>query len=338
MVGCGGGDTATGGEPSDPRAQERRAVGVVLDTGSENDRGFNEYTLKGAQEAAAATGLDFFYVISASEADYERNVESLVDRGADLVVTVGFRMGEATSRAARRHADVQFAIVDVEFAPGSGCAENVDDCYSEEGGLTNVTSLTFAEDDLGVLAGTLAACMTESRTIAAVGGLEIPPVVRFLEGYRAGATAVHSDVTVLLEYLPTFSDPAAGEVSALGFIDEGADVIFAAAGLSGVGALEAASASDVMAIGVDVDQYFSVPAVRPALITSAVKNVDVAAADAVAAFANGELEAGVRRSSLANGGVGLAPFHDWDDRITDDCRTAVDETMERLVSGPTTAG
>jgi basic membrane protein A len=163
-------------------------------------------------------------------------------------------------------------------------------------------------------------------------------VVRFLEGYRAGATAIRPDVTVLHEYLPSFSDPAAGEVTALRFIDEGADVVFAAAGLSGVGALEAAAASNVMAIGVDVDQYFAIPTIRSALVTSAVKNVDVAAFDAVTAFAEGELEAGVRRSSLANQGVGLAPFHDWDDRIDDDCRTAVDDAAERLLDAPATTG
>jgi basic membrane lipoprotein Med (substrate-binding protein (PBP1-ABC) superfamily) len=333
MAGCGSGSGAEGDSNAE-QDEERRAVGVVIDTGLENDKGFNEFTLKGARDAATGAGLDFFYVTSASEADYERNVESVVSRGADLVVTVGFQLGEATSRAARRHPDVRFVIVDVEFAPGSGCAENVDGCYSEEGGLTNVTSLMFAEEDLGYLAGTLAGCMTESGTIAAVGGREFPPVVRFLEGYRAGAAAVRPDVAVLDEYLPSFSDPAAGEVTALGFIDEGADVIFAAAGQSGLGALDAAVASNVMAIGVDVDQYYSVPTARPVLITSAIKNVDVATFEAVNAFATGALEAGVRRSTLANGGVGLAPFHDWENRIPDDCRTAVVEATERLSSAP----
>jgi basic membrane protein A len=178
--------------------------------------------------------------------------------------------------------------------------------------------------------------MTATRTIAAVGGLDIPPVVRFVEGFRTGATAVRPDVTVLHEYLPSFSDPASGEVTALRFIGEGADVVFAAAGLSGVGALEAAAASNVMAIGVDVDQYLSVPTAQSALISSAVKNVDVAASDAVNAFAEGEPAAGVRRSSLANEGVGLAPYHDWDDRVPEDCRTAVLDASARLSDTPTT--
>ena len=133
LSGCGGGGGASD-ESTPVEDDERRAVGVVIDSGSENDRGFNEYALKGAREAAEGQGLDFFFLTSGSEADYERHVESLVDRGADLVVTVGFRMGEATARAARRHTDVRFTIIDVEFAPGSGCAESVDDCYSEEGG------------------------------------------------------------------------------------------------------------------------------------------------------------------------------------------------------------
>ncbi len=333
IAGCGGGSGATDDSIA-VEDDERRAVGVVIDSGSENDRGFNEFALKGAREAAEREGLDFFYLTSGSEADYERHVESLVDRGADLVVTVGFRMGEATARAARRHSDVRFTIVDVEFAPGSGCAESVDDCYSDEGGLANVTSLIFAEDQLGYLAGTLAACMTDTGTIAAVGGLEILPVVRFLDGYRLGATALRPDVEVLHVFLPSFNDPAAGEVKALEFIGAGADVVFAAAGNSGVGALEAAAASDVMAIGVDVDQYYSVPTARTALISSAAKNIDVATFAAVTAFADGTLEPGVRTARLENDGVGLSPFHDWDDRIPTDCRQALDDATEALLDDP----
>ena len=232
---------------------------------------------------------------------------------------------------------MRFTIIDVEFAPGSGCAESVDDCYSEEGGLDNVTSLTFAEDQLGYLAGTLAACMTTTGTIAAVGGLEILPVVRFLDGYRLGAAALRPDVEVLEVFLPSFNDPASGEVKALEFIGLGADVVFAAAGNSGVGALEAAAASDVMAIGVDVDQYYSVPTARAALVSSAAKNIDVATFAAVTAFAEGTLEPGVQTARLENGGVGLAPFHDWEDRVTPECRTAIDDATEALLDDPSIA-
>src|SRR5919201_626897 len=147
-------------------------VGLVVDSGSENDKGFNEYTLKGAREAATATGLDFFYLTSQSDLDYERHVESLVSQGANLVITVGFRMGDETAKAARRHPNIEFAIVDVPFFPGAGCAETATDCYSAEGGLTNVTSLTFAENEVGYLAGVLAAGMTRTCTVGTFAGPE----------------------------------------------------------------------------------------------------------------------------------------------------------------------
>lgn len=108
-------------------------------------------------------------------------------QGAHLIITVGFRMGDATARAARRHPDRKFAILDTAYYPGSGCPETAKNCYTPEGGLANVTSLLFAEDQLGYLAGVLAACVSQTGVVATVAGLEIPPVVRFVTGFQNGA-------------------------------------------------------------------------------------------------------------------------------------------------------
>ena len=323
--------------PSTP-AGPKLKVGLVVDSGSENDKSFNEYTLKGAREAATAAGLDFFYLTSQSDLDYERHVESLVSQGANLVITVGFRMGDATAKAARRHPNIKFAIVDVPFFPGAGCAETATDCYSAEGGLTNVTSLTFAEDQVGYLAGVLAGCMTRSGTVATVAGLEIPPVARYVNGFERGARSVSPGLVMLHRYIPDFDDPATGKVVAQGFIQQGADVIFVAAGNTGNGGLLAAKEAGRMAIGVDVDQYFSYPDVRDALLTSAAKNMDVATAAAVRDFAAGQLASGIRTSTLANGGIGLAPYHDWDDRIPQSCKDRVAEATSTVKADPTITG
>ena len=152
------------------------------------------------------------------------------------------------------------------------------------------------------------------------------------------ALAHRPDIEVLATYLPTFEDPNAGEVAAQQFINDGADVVFAAAGASGNGALVAAAGADVMAIGVDVDQYHTVHEAAPALLTSASKLMDVAAADAVRGFLAGELEAGIRMAHLANGGVGLAPYHDWEDRIPDHCRQAVEEAHDQVIADPSISG
>jgi basic membrane protein A and related proteins len=329
---------AGGSAPTSPPASPLM-IGVMIDSGSENDRSFNEFTLMGAREAAEEAGFEFAYVTPQSATDYANTLESMIaNEQPDLVITVGFRMGDATANAARSHPDIRFAIVDNAYTPGFGCPETVEDCYTEEGGLSNVTSLMFAEDEVAYLAGVLAGCMTEAGTVATVAGVEIPPVVRFVTGFETGARSVRPDVTTLHQYIPDFNDPDTGKAVAQGFISEGADVIFGAGGNTGNGGLLAAQEAGLMAIGVDVDQYFTYPEVQEALLTSAAKNVDVAASAAVRDFASGQLEPGIRSSTLENGGIGLAPYHDWEDRIPQDCKDAVTAAEEAVKADPTITG
>ena len=321
-----------------PAAAETRRVALVIDAGSANDRSFNEYSMRGAQQAAEAAGLEFFVVEPQSITDYEATVEAASQEGADLIVTVGFRMGDATAKAARRHPDTHFVIVDNAFTPGAGCPESVSDCYSGAGGLTNVTSLMFAEDQVGYLAGVLAACMSQGGVVASVAGVELPPVVRYVRGYQNGARFFNPQVVTLNQYIPDFNDPEMGSVVALGFINQGADVMFGVGGKTGNGALGTASQAGLMVIGVDVDQYLTYPEVSTALLSSASKNVDRATGSAVQAFAEGSLQAGVRLATLANGGVDLSPFHDWQDRIPEKCKRAVESAREAVIADPGITG
>ncbi len=313
-------------------------VCVVLDTGQENDRGFNQYTLKGAREAAEEVGFNFAHVSSKSANDYEPNIIRFVDEGCDLILTVGFLMGDATAVAARANPRIRFAIIDVAYFPGAGCDEAVDDCYTAAGGLGNVTSLMFAEDEVGYLAGTLAGCMSESGVIGSVSGMEIPPVVRFVTGYQTGAREQNSAIETLNVYIPSFDDPTAGLMAAEDQIRDGADIIFGVGGNTGNGGLIAAHDAGVWAIGVDIDQYFTLEEVQPSLLTSAMKNVDIAAGEAIRAFAAGELEPGIRLSTIANGGIGLAPYHDLEEAIPADCRAAVDAAAAGLAEGAVATG
>ncbi len=321
----------TGAAKVDPN----RSAAVIIDSGSANDRSFNEYTLLGVRRAAERAGLDFFSREPQSITDYEAAVEATAQEGADLIVTVGFRMGDATAKAARRHRDIHFIIVDNGYYPGAGCAETVKDCYSEEGGLSNVTSLLFAEDQLGYLAGVLAACMSRSEIIASVAGVELPPVVRFVKGFEKGARSFKPQIAVLNQFIPDFNDPQLGEVVALGFIQEGADVLFGVGGNTGNGALKAAHDAGLMAIGVDVDQYYTYPEVASVLISSASKNVDIAADMAVQAFADGTLNGGIRLATLANKGIGLSPYHAWADRVPTACDEAVQNAGKAIIADPT---
>lgn len=313
-------------------------IGVVLDSAEVNDRGFNQFSVEGAQSAAEALDTEFTFVAPESTSDYAGPIQSLLQQDKNLIITVGFRVGVATADAAQQNPDVHFAILDNAYFPGAGCSEDVEDCYSEEGGLSNVTSLMFAEDQVAYLAGTLAGCMTETGTIATVAGLEIPPVVRFVTGYEIGAKTFNPDIVTMHEYIPDFDDPSTGQVVGQRFINEGADVIFVAAGRTGNGGLLAAHEAGIMAIGVDVDQYLSYEEVAPSLLTSAMKNVDVASAEAVNSFVQGNLDGGIIVNTLENGGVGLAPYHDWDDKIPQDCKDAVEAAREAVIADPSITG
>lgn len=326
-------------------AQRADKVCVVLDTGGENDRSFNQFTLEGARNAARDVGLAFDHIVATSDEDYLPYINQFVEDGCGLIITVGFLMRDATAIAAIENPDVHFAIVDVEYFPGDvfgsveyACPESVDSCYSEEGGLSNVTGLVFAEDEIGYLAGTLAGCMTETGIIGSVAGMEIPPVVRFVKGYQNGAKAYRPDVQTLNYYAPEFNDAFSGKQEGDKQVAAGADVVFGVGGNAGNGGLLAANDLELMSIGVDVDQYETFPEVAPSLLTSASKNVNVAAGDTVREFAEGALVGGSKRFTVANGGVGLAPYHDWEDKIPEECKEAVILAKEGLANGAIDAG
>jgi basic membrane lipoprotein Med (substrate-binding protein (PBP1-ABC) superfamily) len=290
-------------------------VAVVLDEAGDDDNAFNEFTLKGARQASEELGLDFSYVVSS---DYESDILKFAGEGYDLIITVGFLMTDATENSAKANPDTHFAIVDVDYP-------SYDD-------LPNVTSLTFAEEEAGYLAGVLAGCMTETDVIASVSGMELPPVVRFVTGFQEGAESVNPDVTTLNRYVPDFNDPETGFATGNDFIEEGADVIFGVGGNTGNAGLQAACEAGIMGIGIDVDQYYTLGEISGCLMSSAMKNVDVAAGQAVKDFASGNLTSGIRKATVANGGIAMAPYHDWEDRIPDDCKTQVQDAIQELVS------
>ncbi len=321
-----------------PTPAPKLKVRVLIDSDSEDDKSFNQYTLEGARKASEEAGLDFGFAAPESAGDYERQIDKVAAEGPDLVITVGFRMGNATAKAASKYPKTWFAIVDTAYFPGAGCPDTTKDCYTKEGGLSNVTSLMFAEDEVAYLAGVLAACMSKTGVTGTVAGIEIPPVVRFVKGFQNGAKSVKPDIQTLHRYIPDFNDPATGKITGQDFISKGADVIFAAGGGTGNGGLLAAKEAGIMGIGVDVDQYFSYPEVKSALLTSASKKVDIAAAAAVKDFATGKLQSGIRLATLANQGVDLAPYHDWESKISQECKDKVEAARKAIIADPTITG
>jgi basic membrane protein A len=180
--------------------------------------------------------------------------------------------------------------------------------------------------------------MSKTGTICSVSGMEIPPVVRFVVGYQNGAKWMKSDVKTLNVYIPSFTDPAKGKETGESMIGQGCDVIFGVGGNTGNGGLLAAKEKGLMAIGVDVDQYNTYPEVKDALISSAAKNVDAAVYNYLKAVSGGTAKAGIFTANLQNGGVGLAPYHDWDSKIPQSVKDKVKEATDGLKGGSLTTG
>src|SRR4051812_17159973 len=254
---------ASGGQTSAaaPAAAGGFKIGLVTDVGRVNDRSFNQSAWAGVQEFGKANGLkegeDYKYIETKDAKDYADNIQQFVDNGFNVIITVGFALGDATVKAAAANPKIDFIGVDQFQAKD----------------VANVAGLIFHEDQSGFLAGALAAHLTKSGTIAAVLGTDsVPPVVRFKEGYEAGAKSIKQDIKLISVYNPkdisqAFNDPEWGAATAKQAIDQGADVNFGAGGNTGNGALqEVATHAGLYCIGVDTDQWDTLPAAQPCLV------------------------------------------------------------------------
>ncbi len=299
-------------------------IGLVTDIGKVDDKSFNQSAWEGAQEAASELGVEATYVETVESKDYENNIGLYVDDGANVIITVGFGLAEATIAAAKANPDIFFI--------------GVDQFQAEE--LPNLAGLIFPEDKSGFLAGALAGMLTESEIVGAVLGTDlVPPVVAFKEGWEHGARYTNPNVETITTYHPggldvAFSDPDWGAATARQALDQGADIIFGAGGSTGNGALiEIASQDDAYCVGVDTDQWNTVPEARPCLVTSAMKLITPGVAELVAAAEDGTFPAG---NYL--GAVGLAPFHDFEDVVTDEMRATLDDVLAGLDDGSIPTG
>ncbi len=299
-------------------------VGLVTDIGGVDDKSFNELSYQGLLRAENELGVVGTVYTSTTSDDYAPNLQQCVDDGNDLCISVGFPTADAISAAAAANSATDFAIVDFSW-----------ETYP---GTDNLRGMVFAADEVGYLAGTLAGLMTVSDTVGAVGGMEIPPVEAFVDAYRNGAQCANPDATVLVTYTGTFVDPDLGAQAAQDMIAEGTDVIFAAAGATGNGALLTTTQSLQWAIGVDTDQYLTVfenGAVDGSdrLLSSAMKRLDNAVFDTISDVVSGTFTSGTVLYDLAADGVGLAPFHETDPYVPTSVRDALQTVKEGITGG-----
>ena len=297
-------------------------VGFVPDEAGVTDLGFNWLSYQGLLRAQSELGVVGSVYTPTNSAEYEDKLQQCVDEGNDLCVSVGFLLTEATSNLANANPGTIFANVDGSY-----------ESYPE-----NLRGMLFAEDESGYLAGTLVGMMTQSDVIGAIGGLEIPPVVRFVQGYQNGAQCANPGVDVLVEYVGDFGNYELGVATAQGMIAQGADTIFAPAGLTGIGAVLTATQTGAWGIGTDTDWYLSVfdnGAVDGSekLLSSAMKRLDNGVYATISDVISGTFTSGTALYDLAQDGVGLAPFHEADPFVPQKVRDALDEVIQGIKDG-----
>jgi basic membrane protein A len=310
----------------------------VTDTGGIDDAGFNQTAWKGVQDAIAADdSIEGRFLESQAESDYEANLNSLIEGGCDIIITVGFLMGDATKAAAEANPDQKFSIVDFAYDPT----------------IDNVLGQVYATEQGAFLAGYLAAGMSETGVVGTFGGINIPPVTAFMDGFYYGVQYYNeqkgTDVMVLgwnpesSEGLFTgnFDSLDDGRAFAENLHQEGADIIMPVAGPVGLGSAQLASelgTDSLKIIGVDADQTQTDPEKAEVYLTSVLKRMDSTVTQVINMAQDGSFEGGLIVGTLENEGVGLAPYHSFEDAVPDELKAEIEAVKAGIIDGSITVG
>ncbi|MCB0102709.1 MAG: BMP family ABC transporter substrate-binding protein [Anaerolineales bacterium] len=332
LAACGGG-AASGGDAI--------KVGEVTDLGGIDDKSFNANGWAGAQKAAEELGVEAKYLESTQQSDYAKNIQQFLDEDTNLIVTVGFLLGVDTATAAKANPETHFAIVDYAYPDCFDPAEEGKSCGSTTE-LPNVLGLTFQIDQAGFLAGYAAAGSTQTGKVATFGGINIPPVNAFMIGYEKGVMYYNEENGTAVEVLGwnteandgsftgNFDSLDDGRSFAESFVQEGADIIMPVAGPVGLGSAAYCQESGACKIiGVDVDWTVSSPEYTDVILTSVLKNINVAVYDAIKAEVDGTFAGGIYVGTLANGGVGLSDVAG----ASDELKAGLDAVKQGIIDG-----
>jgi basic membrane protein A len=309
---------------------------MVSDSGGFDDKSFNQTSYKGLTDAKAQLGIQTGQVESKDTADFAKNIQSMIDAKCNIIVTVGFLLGDDTLAAAKKNSSIKFAIVD-----------NNSPDYAK---VTNLKPLVFNTAQSSFMAGYLAAGMTKTKKVGTFGGAKIPTVTIFMDGFAQGVDYYNKQKSANVQVLgwdaakqdgqfvpgaAPFEDQKGGQRTAQGLISQGADIIFPVAGPSGLGGLQAAKASGgrVNTIWVDTDGCISADTYCPQIITSVYKAMDLAVLDVIKAAKEGTYSNAPYVGTLENQGTGLAPFHDFDAKVPADLKSEIDKIKADILSG-----
>ncbi len=303
---------------------------MVSDAGGFDDKSFNQTAFAGMTVAEDELGISTKSAESQNESDYAPNIDQFVEEGCDLIITVGFLLGDATAAAAEANPDQKFAIVD--FA------------YEEE--YANIDQLVFATNEAAFLAGYVAAGTTETGTLGTYGGINIPTVSTFMEGFEYGMDLYNEENGGAVELLGwsnadgdgqftgDFENQDNGRNVTETFLDEGADIIMPVAGPVGLGTTAAvADNGSGGVVWVDTDGCVSAEQDCDLFVTSVMKNMDTAVLQSIERAVNGEFAGGIVAGTLSNDGVGIAPYHEWEDKVPSEVQDRVEEIRQEIIDG-----
>jgi len=304
----------------------------VTDVGGVDDKSFNQTAWKGVQDAVAKHGIDSKLLESKSETDYEPHLNSMVNAGCDVIIAVGFLMGEATKNAAEANKDSKFTIIDFAYDPT----------------VPNILGQVFATDQAAFLAGYVSAGVSKTGIVGTFGGINIPPVTGFMDGFAWGVkhyNKVKGKNVQVLGWDPdakeglftnNFDSTDDGKAFAQNLYDEGADIVMPVAGPVGLGSASLADelgSDKLKIIGVDGDWTQTDPARKSVYLTSVLKKMDVTVLSVIESVKSGSYSGGVTVGTLENGGVGIAPYHELSSEVSSELASEVEALRKGIISG-----
>ena len=336
LAGCGGGTTTGGGGgTSEAKDAATFKACAVSDAGGWDDKSFNESAYNGLKAAQDSLGIQINTAESSSDTDFVPNVEAMVSDGCTLIIGVGFNLEQAIHKSAEQNTDLHYALVDSSFTDGQ-----------ETVTLENGRPLLFNTAEAAFLAGYAAAGMTKTGKVATFGGMKIPSVTVFMDGFVDGVDAYNkakgTSVQVLGwdkatqngSFTQDFDNQTLGKEQAQQFISQGADIIMPVAGPVGLGAAAAAKADgNTWIIGVDSDWYEANPDYSSIVLTSVMKEIGASVEQSIKDSVDGKFSSDPYVGTLANGGVSLAPFHDFDAKVSDELKADLAKLTEDIKTG-----
>ena len=336
LAACGSAPTSSASSSGGSGTTSDFKACMVSDEGGFDDQSFNQSGKEGLDRAGADFGIETVAVESKSAADYPTNVDSLIQQECNLIIGVGFNLADDMTKAAKQNPDVRFALIDAQFT---------------EAGLPNAKPLIFNTAEAAYLAGYAAAGTTKTGKVATYGGQAIPTVQIFMEGFAKGVEKYNADNGASVQvlgwdpanpsggsFVGDFSNTAKGQQLTEQFLSQGADIIMPVAGPVGQGtlaAVKAAGGDSNAIVWVDADGYLTTgkDGGAPYMLTSVIKEIGTAVYDTVDEAQRGAFSATPYIGALGNQGVSLAPYHDWDSKVSPELKAKVDELKKQIVNG-----